>query len=101
MTALLVILLAVYIIGIFADVAIETDINIKIHDSSFLPYTTSDKRDATTKDVYWALIWPLRLIWSVFWAILWIINDMLVVVFLLVGFKYKNTACFRFFHKDR
>lgn len=95
-TLLWVVLGIFYIVVIFIDLDTETTTNTKYHDGGFLNmgYTTSSNRDANTKDVWWAIIWLPRLVLFFIAILLGTINDVLVVVLLLVGFKYKETEMY-------
>ena len=51
-------------------------------------------RDATTKDVWVGLCWPILFIWLILRTIVSTINQTVVILGLLVGFKYKSTLLY-------
>jgi len=86
-----------YLLGIFVTVHSETAENTKFHEGGFLGtgYTTCSHREATPKDAWLGVIWPLLLLWVIIKAVIWITNDLLSGIFLLFGFRYKKTGFYK------
>lgn len=55
----------------------------------------TNTRDATTKDVWIGLCWPVLLIWVLLKTIVFILNDIVLCLGLLIGFKYKSTTVYK------
>lgn len=80
--------IGVYLIEVTAECSVADDFT-DVHINS---------REATTKDVWLALIWPILLLKLLLIGIVLIINELMVLVLLLVGFKYKNTYMYKNIH---
>ena len=52
-------------------------------------------RDATTKDVWVGLCWPILFLWLLVRCVMCVINELFVLILLLIGFKYKNTKMYK------
>lgn len=95
--------LVVYIIVMLIVLHDSLKINEKYHpaegdaflDFVFSSYTTYDKREATPKDVWKALLWPIGFLRIVGKCFLWGFNELLVIFLLALGFRYKNTAMYK------
>ncbi len=85
--------LGIYVIGIMIDYNTSRYHNYEYHEGGFLNmgYSTHDIRDGTPKDVWWALIWPIKVVWYVVLSLLSISHDIITFLFLMFGFKYKET----------
>ena len=102
-TFLVYLLLIIYVIGIFIYVSTEVKENFKFHEGGFLGlgYTTNDTREATVKDVWKGLIWPILILLYLLKATIWIINeDVIPLICLVVNFKYKRTKMYKFIEKN-
>ena len=102
MDALIIFGIIVYIIMIFVTVNNDTVTDVEYHIGGFLNmgYFSNSNREPTTKDVWLAIIWPIRAILFFIKGILWIINDDIIpVVLLLVGYRYKNTSLYSYLEK--
>ena len=92
----------VYIVFIFISINVDRVTDVEFHEGGFLNmgYTTNSTREPTTKDVWLAIIWPLRFIIFLTKGILWIINDDVIsIICLLVGYKYKNTSLYSYLER--
>lgn len=92
-----IILFVLWIVGIAIDISTETDKDIRYHKGGFLGlgYTTCSKRNTTTHDVRWAMLWPLRLIkWSTL-IFIWICHDLYAVILLAFGIQYKYSKKYK------
>jgi hypothetical protein len=58
-------------------------------------YVDTELRDATTKDLWIGLCWPLLLIKLILKLVVGLLNTLLIILCLLVGFKYKNTNMYK------
>lgn len=88
----------IYIGGILAYLDAETIGEVEFHEGGFLNfgYTTCSNREVTVKDVRLSLIWPFVLMMYVVKSSISIFNDCLGFIFLIVGFKYKNTRLHKY-----
>lgn len=89
---LLIFLVAVYILGMGLSISDDT----KESSWEWISYkdsygTRSWYRDATPKDMWRAIIWPLRMLRCIFWSMLDMINSLVQYPLLIVGIKYKES----------
>jgi len=52
-------------------------------------------REATTKDAWIGICWPVLLVYVLFKTIINILNEFTILPCLLVGIKYKNTIIYK------
>ena len=101
-TFVLVIMIIIYVIGMFVVVYDQTTEYGDSYDTTnifgapFYGVHTSN-RDATTKDIWFAMVWPPIALWIVTQAVVTFLNALLILPCLLVGFKYKDTKMYRLF----
>lgn len=86
-----------YVVGILTYVFSETMTNVKSHEGGFLNigYTTHDNRNATTKDMWKGLIWPILFLWWFVKAIILILNTLMGLFLLIIGIKYNNSNLYK------
>lgn len=92
----------IYFIGILIEVSISTITNVKFHEGGFLNmgYTTHDNKETTPKDVRSALLWPIKFILFIIKTPIFFLNEDIIPILLLIfGFKYKNTKIYKFIEK--
>lgn len=85
-----------YVIGLVVECSICTTVNVKFHDGGFLGagYSTHDNRSLEPKDIWWAVIWPLRLTLYFLAGCLGMVHILLAYTLLLFYIKYKDTVMY-------
>jgi hypothetical protein len=86
-----------YIIGVLIYVYTETMTNVKFHKGGFLNmgYTTCDNKNATTKIMWKALIWPILFLWWSIKAVTVVLHLLLGLFLLIFGIKYKDSQLYK------
>lgn len=82
----------IYVFGVIASINWDTT----EYEYKYVSYkdkhtSIESNRDATTKDMWLALVWPLRIIKFVFFITLELLNDLMQYPLLLIGIKYKGS----------
>lgn len=86
-----------YVVGVLTYVYTETITNIKSHEGGFLNmgYTTHDNKNATTKIMWKALLWPILFLWWFVKAITMILNLLVGLFLLIFGIKYHKSNLYK------
>jgi hypothetical protein len=87
-----IIVIGIYVIGFAASISKSTTY-YKCRENSFNIDTIS--RDATSKDAWLAIIWPIRGCYALFWILISIVNTLIIYPLLLIGFNYKSTNLYK------
>lgn len=90
-------IILIWVLGICLDVSTRTDVNHKFHEGGFLNmgYVTSGKRDANPRDMWWAMIWPIRLVFFFICGFLWLFHDFIALFLLVFSYQYKKTEMYK------
>ena len=82
--------IAIYILGLIVDLNENLKHSYEYHEYSDggnwligSGYTTYKTRIGTTKDFWWATIWPLKIVWVAIKILIGILNDLLAVFFFI------------------
>lgn len=75
----------------------NTITNTEYHEGGFLNmgYTSNSHREATPKDVWVALAWPLFFGLEFIRCLMQLLNDLLCYLLLMFGIKYKKTRMYK------
>jgi hypothetical protein len=90
----------VWLVGFCMSIGESTITDTKYHPpdtDSFWDtgWTTTTRRDAATRDMWYAIWWPLRFVWTIFWIFVYCMNSIVQYPLLLVFIKYKKTKMFK------
>lgn len=87
---------AIYIVGFFVSIFLDTVENVKWYNDSFLGFglETHDNRPANTKDAWMAVIWPIILSLFLLKGIIFLINKFIGILLLLIGVKYNRSKIY-------
>lgn len=95
----MIFLFVIYIVGVCIELSCRIIDTVTLSEKGGIfggPTISSTNREATTKDVWMVMVWPVTGLWFLCKDIIWLINNGVVNFFmLLIGIQYKNTRMYK------